>query len=64
MRMNEVQFRMLCNLLGNSLSTKDNFARKGISTAERVALGLSVLTQSRRFYGGSADWERGKTTYW
>lgn len=35
-----------------------------MKTKERVALGLSVLTQSRRFSGGSDDWERGKTTYW
>ena len=48
----------------SSLDTKNSFAREGIKTPERIALALSVLTNSRRFTGGSDDWDRGRTTVW
>ena len=50
--------------MGSNLDSEDTGFIAALKCNERIALGLSVLSGSKRFGIGGHDWERGKTTAW
>ena len=54
----------MASILGGDLDREDTRFRTALKGDERIALGLSVLSGSKRFGIGDDDWERGKTTMW